>query len=297
MRLIRPTNITDAMLISCDVPETDYSPYAAGTTYAEGDTVMVIADHRVYESLQSGNLGHTPVSSPEWWLDISATNRWQMFDAVVGSQTEQAESFSVTLAPGLVDSLALLDLDATTVTVTLTDPVEGQVYSETIDLSMQSYINNAWDYFFEPIILDDTVVLLGLPPYGAAQIEITISNPGDTAKLGTLIVGPQKDLGLTRYQPSIGIVDYSKKEVDAFGNYVVVKRAFSKKMSTQMMIENTYVDFLHRTLAEYRATPVCWVGADAGFSSMVIYGFYKSFDILIEGPETSTCNLEVEGLS
>lgn len=299
MKLIRPTTITDAMLTSCDVPENDYAVYSAATTYALGDKVIVTTgDHSIYESLQATNLNHDPATSPDWWLDSGATNRWKMFDAVVGSQTSQAESLSVTLQPGIIDSIAFLDIEASTISVTMTDPTEGVVYTETIDLIAKTYINDGWSYFFEPIILDDAVVLMGLPPYSAASIAITISNPSSTAKIGTLIVGAQKSLGGTQYDPAIGITDYSKKEVDTFGNYTILQRAYSKRMSCSMFLDNSAVDELVRTLAAYRATPVCWVGDDEGtFSSMIIYGFYKSFEITIPGPVISTCSLEIEGLS
>ena len=299
MKLIRPTTITDAMLISCDVPETDYAAWSAATTYALGDKVIVTTGvHKIYESLQATNLNHDPTTSPDWWLDSGATNRWKMFDAVVGSQTSQAESLSVTLQPGIIDSIAFLDVEASTISVTMTDPTEGVVYTETIDLVAKTYINDGWSYFFEPIILDDACVLLGIPPYGSAQIAITITNTGSTAKIGTLIVGAKKDLGGTQYDPTIGITDYSKKEVDVFGNYSVVQRAYSKRMGCSLIVQNSSVDDLVRTLASYRATPICWVGDDQGsFSSMIIYGFYKSFEITIPGPEVSSCSMEIEGLS
>jgi hypothetical protein len=33
------------------------------------------------------------------------------------------------------------------------------------------------------------------------------------------------------------------------------------------------------------------------FSSLIVYGFYKSFDIVIPGPTVSNCSLEIEGLT
>ena len=298
MKLIRPTTITDAMLVSCNVPETDYSVYSAATTYALGQRVVVTTGvHKIYESLQAGNLNH-PVTDTAWWLDCGATNRWKMFDTVVGSQTSQAGSLTVTLQPGIIDSMAFLDVEATTISVTMTDPVEGVVYTETIDMIAKTYINDGWSYFFEPIILDDACVLLGVPPYSMAEIAITITNPTSTAKIGTLICGTKKDLGGTQYDPTISITDYSKKDIDAFGNYTVLQRAFSKRMGCSLLVNNSSIDNLVRTLAAYRATPICWVGDDEGnYSSMIIYGFYKSFEITIPGPETSTCSMDIEGLS
>lgn len=298
MKLIRPTIITDAMLTACNVAENDYAEYNPSTTYSLGQRCIVIAgDHRIYESLQAGNAGNTPSSSPTWWLDTGATNRWKMFDDVVGSQTANATSITLTLEPGLIDSIAFLDLEATTVDVVMTDPVEGVVYTESIDLVMKTYIVDAYTYFFEPIITDDVCVLMGIPAYANASIAITISNPGSTAKIGTLIVGAQKEIGKTQYDPTIGINDYSRKGADAFGNYTVVQRAYSKRMSCSLFLSNDLVDDLVRTLAGYRATPVCWVGTNVGFSSMIIYGFYRSFEVTIPGPVISTCSIEIEGLS
>jgi hypothetical protein len=149
----------------------------------------------------------------------------------------------------------------------------------------------------EAFIRVDTCVLLGIPPYGSASISITISNPGSIAKIGTLVVGAQKELGGTQFNPTIGISDYSTKDKDTFGNYIIVERAYSKKMSCETVIDNTSVDDQARSLAAYRAKPVVWVGADNQFSSMIIYGFFKNFLITIPGPVISTCSLEIEGLS
>lgn len=296
MKLIRPTTITEAMITACDVPETDYSAWSSGTTYALA--AKVIYNHKIYESLQESNTNHDPATETTWWLDCGFNNRWKMFDAVVGSQTTQTTSISVTLQPGLIDSIAFLDLEAATIDIVMTDPTDGVVYTETIDLVAKTYIVDAYTYFFEPIITDDSAVLLGVPAYGSASIAITISNPGGTAKVGTLVVGAQKDLGGTQYNPTISINDYSKKEVDDFGNYTVVQRAYSKRLSCETWIDNNMVDDLHRTLASYRTTPVVWVGTnDGSFSSMIVYGFYKSFSITIPYPDYSTCSLEIEGLS
>lgn len=45
--------------------------YAAGTTYAIGDKVHVVIGNEktVFESLQAANVGHTPASSPTYWVN------------------------------------------------------------------------------------------------------------------------------------------------------------------------------------------------------------------------------------
>jgi hypothetical protein len=119
MKLIAKTTITDAMLISTDVTEADYSEYDVSTTYGDGDTVIETASgvHRIYESLQAANTGNAlpvlPATATAWWLEISATNRWKVFDGIIGTQTGKATSMQYLLSPGAFDSIALLNLSAT----------------------------------------------------------------------------------------------------------------------------------------------------------------------------------------
>ena len=46
--------------------------YSAGATYTINDMVSVAADGNSWISIQSGNIAHTPSSSPAWWMLLSA---------------------------------------------------------------------------------------------------------------------------------------------------------------------------------------------------------------------------------
>ena len=131
MKLVRPIEITDANLTSTNVPETDHAVYVPETAYAEGDTIIVIATHKIYESLQSANTGNYPpdniAGATPYWLEIGATNAWKMFDTQVGTKTALAEGIIVEVTPGRMNALALLEISAAKVEITLTDPVDGVV--------------------------------------------------------------------------------------------------------------------------------------------------------------------------
>ena len=298
MIIIRPNSIAEAMLVSSDVPENDYSSWSSTTAYVVGDKVLY--QHKNYECLVN-NTNYDPVTYSKTtvpkWLDLGYCNRWRMFDTVVGTQTVQDESITVTIAAGLIDSIAFLDCEATSISITMTDPIAGVVYEELIDMVIGGGVIDGYTYFFEPIITTDSAVLLGIPPYGSANLEIVITNVGGEAKIGTLAVGTKKSLGLTLYDPTISITDYSKKDVDAFGNYTIIERRFSKKFNCDLLLDSSAVDDLQKTLAMYRATPLIWVGSDVSYSSMIIYGFYKSFQIVVPNRNKSNCSLEIEGLS
>lgn len=285
------------MLTSSTVAETDHAAHNGATTYALGDKVIITTgDHSIYESLQAGNTGHAPATSPEWWLKVSATNRWKAFNAKVADQVSRTTSINYVLAPGAIDAVTLLNMDATSVQIVVTDPTDGVVFNKTFDLTWTGNVVDGYTYCFEPIIRRTDLAVFDLPPYSTSSVSITVTNTGGTAKLGELIVGKASHLGFTEYSPSIGIQDYSRKEVDTFGNYIVAQRAFSKRVSCNLFLDNVYVDEVVRQLSQYRATPLVWVAAD-DFSSLIVYGYYRSFDVVIPYPTQSTCSLEIEGLT
>lgn len=237
------------------------------------------------------------IKLPEVWLEIGATNRWLMFDRSVTSQTTASDSLSITvIADGRVDSIVLLNISASSVTITATDAVDGEIYNHTDNLAATSGITDWYAYFFEPVIRRTDYFVGDLPPYSGATITITLGDSGETVACGAAVLGIGKELGGTQYGMSLGIQDYSIKERDAFGNYTIRQRAFSKRQKLTMQVENTLVDSIQTLLASYRATPVVYVGAD-DFGSSVIYGFYKDFQIVVSYPTVSICDIEIEGLT
>lgn len=76
MRVTPAIPVTDAILISSSLVEVAPPAYVSGTTYSADQTACrgaVGGLLTVYRSLQAGNLGNTPETSPAWWQDIGAT--------------------------------------------------------------------------------------------------------------------------------------------------------------------------------------------------------------------------------
>jgi len=301
MNLIRPIEITDSNLTSTNVPETDYAEYAPTTTYVEGDTIIVIGTvHKVYESLQAANTGNYPPDNTSgttpYWLEIGATNAWKMFDTQVSTPTTQAESIAVEVTVGkVINSIVLLELSAGLVEITLTDPTDGIVYNETVVMASDSGIKDWYSYFYEPIIRDSDLVKMDIPAYPSAVVKVELFDPGGDAQCGMMVVGNFKRLGKTKWQPQISIIDYSRKETDIFGNPTLVVRKAAKLLSADIFMETSYANEVRRVLTEYRATPAVWVGHE-DFSSTIIYGFYRSFSLVLSNLSVSDCTLEIEGL-
>lgn len=309
MKMIRPTTVTDAILTSCTISDTaDYAAWNAATSYTVGTRVSRSTTHKIYENLIAGVNATLPENATTGatprWLEVGPTSRWAAFDQSIDSKATAADNITYVLAPGRINSLALLGLDAATVTITLVAASET-VYSASIDLAAGNSVGDWYQYFYEPTYSQDAVVitnlldaaLLDVPAYGEGVLTVSIDRAGGNVSLGCLVVGLYADLGETQSQPTIGIIDYSRKDVDAFGKTTVIKRKYSKRMSATMTIPKASVDQVARTLAQYRSTPVVWVGAEKDYTSMIVYGFYKDFDITIDNQTFSICNLQVEGLT
>lgn len=308
LRLLQPVTVTPAMLTACNVPEPatgdspDPAAWAVGTTYAAA--ARVSASHMIYESVQAANVGHDPTTDTTltWWTPVVATNRWRMFDARNTSKTSRAGGIDLTLAPGAVYSGLYLGgmSGVSSAQVTMTDATVGVVYDKTTDMQVPMSSSDWYTYFFEPVeVGGESVIATDLPIYPNATIRVqlfTASAPV-VASIGVCVVGNVKQIGLgINYGVRVGIQDYSRKERNAYGDMLVVERAFAKRATFDMHVPRADVDSVHTLLSSVRAVPCVWIGSD-DYQSTVIFGFYKDFDISIQYFDFSVLSLSLEGLT
>lgn len=295
MKILEPTQITPAMLVSCTIAEDDGAPWAAETAYTVGE--RVIAAHRVYEAL-TASTGKPPADSPDDWLDMGPTNRWKMFDDRVGTASEATETMTVEIAPGIVSALALINVSAANARVTMTDPVDGVVYDRMFGLYDPHGIDDWWPYFFSDVLRTPTLVVRDLPSYRGAVLSVTlIDGPTQTVALGALVAGVLHTFGRgMHYGAAFGIQDYSRKERDAWGGAHIVERDWAKTARWRCLVPRRQVDVLVQLLTRLRARPALYIGS-ASFDSAMVYGFYRDFDVVIAYPMESECAIEIEGLT
>jgi hypothetical protein len=244
------------------------------------------------------------VTNTAYWLDAGYDNRWDMFDQSITSQTAQAGDIVVVFsASQRIDSIVGLNCAANTAKVAMTDKTTGKVvYSATANLISSSNIQDLYRYLYEPIVQMPEFIVDEIPLGISNNSVITVTfSSGGTTKVGGLVFGLSKDIGVTEWGAKVGTVDYSLKTKDDFGNYVITPRAFSKKGDFTVQVPTASVDFLQNMLAQFRATPVVYIGSNSGnrtqFNSTIIYGFYKDFSIDISYNAFSVCSLSVEGLT
>ena len=349
MIIIDPVDMSDAVLVSSNVPEMPVAEYAAGTTYAAGALAGVTSGtaQLVYRSLQAGNSGHAPAASSAWWAAVAkvyapyasgttyavdavvsqvganvhdlykslvggnvgnplsdktrwqrlgVTNRLKMFDNINSSATENAEAIVVTVNPGgVIGGYMLAGLEADTVVVTMTDPVNGVVSTQTHDMLQSNSGSSFWNWFFKKIVRKTLAVSVQLPAYAGATLTISINKPGGIARCGTCKFGSLTQVGFSEYGLSTDIKDFSTTRFNVDGTTETVERGYVKRMTVDTVLDNDVIDSVQQTLAGFRQRPVVYVGASM-FESAVIFGKYSSFKNVISGFNESRMSLQIEGM-
>lgn len=296
--IITPQTVDDSNFVSSTLTEDDYPEYNAATTYSAGERVILTTGvHRIFESVADGNLGNAPQTTlGVHWLYVGPTNRWAAFDQAGGTLAAGTSPVEFVVTGDMITSIALLELVAASVRVRAYNAVEGTYYDKTYPLMDNSIVSNWYDYFFAPIRRQKQLVITDIPPISNSIYTITLSGDAEIS-LGTFVFGDRIELGFTHYGAKASIVDYSRKDVDEFGNTTLSKRKYSRRMDVNVRCDNGIVDAVGDILADLRSTLVLWVGAKNQFELLTIYGYYRDFVIDIEYATYSKATLQIEGMS
>ena len=295
MKVIKSIVTTDAILTYSNIAEDEHPAWLSGTSY--NVNARVIYKHKIYERIVTGAGVTTPDLDQVNWLYISYTNRYRMFDNILYSTSEKVGGIHFTLTPNQsVDSLAILNVNASSVRVVITDPALGVIYDKTIDLSSVSDVTDYYTYFYSPLITRlNTAVFTDLPIAPTATINVYISSGTALVSVGEVVYGIKKVVGRTNYGTSIGIKSYSRKEFDEFGNVTVVKRKNSKYCEYDIDIDNYMLSDIQRFFSDIDSVPCVFIGNET-MDELIVYGFYSDFKATISFPTVSKCTLRVEGL-
>lgn len=276
--IIRTVTITASMVTSSNVSELDstYDPPAwnGATAYEAGDLVGRTATHKVYQRRSAGTTGTAPEDDPTNWLEAYSTNKFAMFDLTIGVVTRNVGTIEQGVTPSsVVNAVSVHGVVGDSVTV------ERGSWSVTKDMTGRS-----------------DAVFTGLP-FTLDEITITVDAGSGVAECAECFFGLEREIGSTEAGASVGIRDYSTKDTDEFGATVVTERAFAKRTNVRLLVDNDFIDELQRMLASLRATIAVYVGNGDDLESLIVAGFYRSFEIAMDLPDHSYVSLEIEGVT
>lgn len=298
LRIVQPQTVSDSVLVATDIPESAYPAWSNVTTYSAGQRVHLASTHRDYQSLLAGNTGNDPATNTTAWADIGPTNRWAVFDGSNSTQTEQSTAGYYRLAPvASFDTLALLNttgLNAARARVT--HPTYGSLFDRTIDVASLPAESGWWEWFYGERSAPTVALFEDIPGLLGSELRIDLTGTTGMA-VGVIAWGQARSMGMgVRAGARVGIQDYSRKETNAYGDTVLVQRAFAKRATFDITIESSKVDESIDFLAAVRAVPCLWIGS-AQYAATVVYGFFKEFDMNIAYTRVSECSISLEGLT
>jgi hypothetical protein len=298
LRVVSPIATTDAMLTSSSIAETDYTAWDNFTAYSAGTRVRRVTTniHRVYECIQA-HTGRDPLTlaNETHWALVGPTNRWAMFDLRSGTLSTASTSIDVQIAPGLIDSLALVEITAVSARVRMTDTPHGTFYDRTFTL-IERDVTNYTDWFFAPFKQRKTLLLTDLPRVSGATVRVTLTS-GGTVSLGALLVGRSTVIGDVMARARVQVVDYSRKDVDQFGQTTIVERPSARSMNLEVLVASSRADEVIDALDELRNKISFFaVGSETGYRSLQILG-WPEFDASINGPTFTTIAGKIQGIT
>lgn len=285
------------MLTSSSVPETDHAAWASNVTYAAAARVQVVGAgvHKIFESVQNGNLNKNPMTDDgTWWFEVGPTNRWKMFDLLRNTGTTSNSAITVVLTPGeRVNAVALVGLLATSVTIS--QSVSGYTYTESLSIRGTT---SWYEYFFGAFSFKTVVARFNLPPITGSSITLTIVNTAGPVTVGGVILGMSVYLGETQYQPVDSQLNFSTIERDSFGTTNLIQRRSVPKTNQKVMCSREDLAKVRKARESLNAVPALWAGIDDStheyFEPLLILGIYKQFDVSLDYPEDVTITLELE---
>lgn len=292
MKVVIPMDVNEGCLVTNVANEV--VDWTAGS-YNEGDR-RVYGEY-VYEAqvttTDEPDVGAAKESPT--WLRLGRANKWRMWRDGTDSRSSRLESIDATVTlTEAATSVALLGLRGISARVTVTDPVDGEVYDATRSL-VDIGVGDWWEYFFLPYSEVSAVYFDDLPSYPDADVAITIeaATPESVAECGRAIIGAALDVGITLTDVSSRTETFSRKERDQFGNLTLVPRRTIRILDYTVMVERSMVDAVQQRFGRIAAVPALFVGS-ADFPETIVYGVYETFDLIISGHAMSRCSLQVQ---
>lgn len=323
MKIIVPIEITEEMVTS-NVP-TIHEPWSSLEDYEtsdpaqdlKADLVRYDPNNLIYEAVQASG-PNTEIGPIEpntdtdgdriidslVWVEYSASNPWQPFYGSVGNAAKSVTNIQYVITPGQpVTGIALFKIVGADATVTL-ESAPGVPVGDplTFSMTLSPGVIDWYTYFFNEIDVIDSVVDFDLPLGGIQNPIITIdidAAEGDPVELGEIVLGESIDIGHTQKDFSLGIVDYSTKNTDEYGNITILPRAFSQKANLRVLVLKENINYISRTLTIIRSQPIVWgLLDDVEFiDTVLIYGYLKDYNMAVPNPRWASLTLQIEGLT
>lgn len=303
MLAVVPIAINNTNLDSSTIsePDTSETVWTAGS-YSVGDERISTTTHFVYRSLVNSNTLNPESDTYDKlavggignnWAIISYTNKYRMFDNVIGSQSTGDDVVVEVTPSALFNSVAGLNVTgATAVNIAVDDPTDGEVYNHDVSMIDNSAIVDYYEYYFYPIVNLTEFSFFNLPPYPNATMTVTFTGTG--VGIGELLTGSQINIGTLQRGASWEPMFFGRRERDEFGNFIIDDRGSADIFSYPVKIMKSRASYVRQQLKSLGNTPTLF--ADPEVDGTLSYGYYESINLNFATPSLYDMTLNVQGL-
>lgn len=297
MKLIEPITVNAANLTSSTVPITE-TEWTAGT-YATGvqryvgiDLYEVAATPDTTDEPTAGAAKATPT-----WFRVGTINRFAAFDGIANRPSAVASGSMqwIIQTTGYVTGFALFNLEGESVTVRFRNSSAAIIFEQSWSLTGRGIPTTWLEWFTAPFDQTFQVAVTDAPSTLSPEVEILIDGGSNPASVGEIFLGTVQILGTTTYGTSIEIEDFTTRERDAFGNFVIRERLSTSIVSYTVVVEKSRMQFVDRLLRSRLAKPTVYVG-DENWPTTIVAGFPRNIQTVPVAPSISEMLFEVEGL-
>lgn len=251
-----------------------------------------------YRCIKQPCIGKNPLENQDYWISDGPIERWAMLDGSVNTMTHLTRDIVIGFSLSTSDSVAIFSATCEYIVI--------RVYQ---DSTMSSLLYEATKRPKDTSFGEFDCLFKDLPTEDYAYCVVTIKKriSGSIAIVGALVRGYCSDIGLSQYNSSLEIIDYSTKTTDKNGKTYLKKGPFSKKIITKSILDNTDFNRISKTLSYLRSTlvglflidPKTYNYSDSiedDLDCLSAFGKFNSFSIDVGYINTSACSIEFEGL-
>ena len=238
-----------------------------------------------------------------WWAEIDPAIDYvtAMLNPNIYSGAEVQGTLSVTVAPKApYDAVGVFGLRAATATLSNGDSRDLALFPATDSSSEPENplcrgSVRITDLGPRCTHADRVVWLLDAPT--TASFTLTLTPLNGVCQAGTLVIARTNILGVTNFQTTIGIVDYSRKERDLAGRVQLVPRWYQDHVRYLLTVPAETRRLVHDVLIRLRNTPCLVVGHENPKRyEMQVFGLLKDVALPLENAAQSIIDVEIESV-
>lgn len=304
MRVIKPVVIGSTQITASNITEPSTGSVAeaewvSGASYAKDQIVIRASLHKRYVRIVAGAGTTAPESDATNWYELGPTNKYAMFDAGINTKSTNANTITMTIAPGeMVTEMVFCELVGSSLSIIVKDHPGGTIVKQETKNLDGSNVADWYDYFFGGFAQLSVAIFRDIPAYSNPEITFTLTGPGDVS-CGMLILGQSFEIGSVKYGASAGMIDYSSKSTNqTYGVTKLERREFAKRNNYGVIIDKIATNKVFTLVTSLRGTVCAWIGSDdyAYSVPMVTAGFVREFMLEIAYPSHSLYTIQLEDM-